>query len=62
MVHSVNNVYTDLVDIGDYLMADRFNFKIRSRAYVPSIKNITLSVVDEKYVTFSQINSFRTLI
>lgn len=55
MAHSINNVYTDLVDIGDYLSADRYNFKIRSRAYVPSIKNITLSVIDQKYVIFLQL-------
>ncbi|KRW99169.1 hypothetical protein PPERSA_07412 [Pseudocohnilembus persalinus] len=46
--HNVNNVYEDIVLLGDYLLPDRLNEKTLSTTYVPQLLDVTFNHLNKQ--------------
>lgn len=50
MNHNPNNMYEDLVMIGDYPVPGKPQARIPSQQYIPAIAEITFNVLNKAYV------------
>ena len=51
MSHNPQNVYEDIIMLGDYLMPGKEMTKVDSQRYVPQIVQILFTHLNERYVT-----------
>lgn len=50
MGHNVNNVYEDIVMLGDFLLPNKLNYAEVSNTYVPKLLHVTFNHLNKKYV------------
>jgi hypothetical protein len=55
MNHNPNNMYEDLVMIGDYPVPAKAQVRIPSQQYVPQIAQITFDVLNKAYVRLTSL-------
>lgn len=51
MGHNVNNVYEDIVLLGDFLLPNAVNEKALDNSYVPKLLHVTFNHLNNKYVS-----------
>lgn len=60
--HNPNNVYEDIVMLGDYPVASRTMDKVISQTYVPAITNIAFALLSKKFPNAGlKVESYNTL-